>query len=95
MFFTAFVSDYLGLFFTETHMIGGSRLSGGDVRECSFFFALTQLQIEELPILLNVIQPLRLKLAMKEKYTIIISDFHNYIHMSCSSCSINSPGPSI
>lgn len=62
----ACVSDDLGLFFTKAHVIGGSRLAGGDLGQDSFFLTLTQLQIEELTILLDVIQPLGLEVTKTE-----------------------------
>lgn len=53
-------------------MIGGDTLVGAGLGQCGLLLALAQLQVEQLPVLLNVVQPFWLKVTGKTKSIVMV-----------------------
>ena len=55
--------DDLRLLLAEAHVIGGDALVGGGLGQRGLLLALAQLQVEELAVLLDVVQPFGFQIA--------------------------------
>ena len=66
--------DDLRLLVAETHVIGGHAVAGVGTGQRDVLLILAELQIEELPVLLDVVQPFWLQVAGEEQRDVIGHD---------------------